>query len=248
MVEENEATETRTGPYIQTYTGRRFYTLNPHPDDVDLADIAHSLALTARFNGHTKYFYSVAEHSVILSHLVAPQNALWALLHDAAEAYLGDLVWPLRQNMNIWRPDSTGDDEPVTVQQVEERLLRAIAWAFKLSWPIDDEIIQSDHQILVDEKKQVFNDQISWGEQLRGIQPLGAILKFWGPDEAERQFMTRWKEIQSLMQDVIHARGCTICPGCDQPYRIHPFEPHMLSGIDNEPYLRVACDGRRLKL
>lgn len=71
--------------------------------EVDLEDIAHSLAYQCRFNGHTKRFYSVAEHSVILARLVEPKSEvqnlerrLCALLHDASECYLGDITSPVR--------------------------------------------------------------------------------------------------------------------------------------------------------
>lgn len=91
------------GPWMQTMTGRPFYPLDPRPADFDIDDIAHALSMICRFGGHTRVHYSVAEHSIRVS------EALWAagddvevqmhgLLHDAAEAYLGDVVWPLKQS------------------------------------------------------------------------------------------------------------------------------------------------------
>jgi len=81
-----------TDPYfIQTYTGKKFWPLNPQPEHVCIEDIAHSLSLQCRYTGHSKCFISVAQHSVLVSCWCDPADALWGLLHDAAEAYFADL-------------------------------------------------------------------------------------------------------------------------------------------------------------
>lgn len=82
--------------WLQTYTGRRIELFDPRPEQIDIEDIAHALAHECRYAGHVKEFYSVAQHSVIVSRLCEPQDALWGLLHDGAEAYLGDVVKPLK--------------------------------------------------------------------------------------------------------------------------------------------------------
>lgn len=82
--------------WIQTMTGKKFDVLNPRAEDVDFVDVAHSLAHQCRFNGHTKQFYSVAHHCVVMSKHVPPAFALHALLHDAAEAYIGDMPAPVK--------------------------------------------------------------------------------------------------------------------------------------------------------
>ena len=79
-----------------TWLGRAYHPLRPDPAIVDIRDIAHSLSHQPRYLGHTVALYVVAQHSVILSHLVAPSSALAALLHDAEEAYLGDLIAPAK--------------------------------------------------------------------------------------------------------------------------------------------------------
>lgn len=90
-------------PWIQVYSGKPFTLLSPGISDIDITDIAHALSMQCRFNGHVKAFYSVAEHSVNVSHEVPEQYALAALLHDAAEAYLGDMVSPLKAYMPDFR-------------------------------------------------------------------------------------------------------------------------------------------------
>ncbi len=84
---------------IQTYSGRWFDFRSFAPGDFHLEDIAWALSMQCRYNGMTHRFYSVAEHSVIVSTHVAPAHARHALLHDAAEAYMGDIVSPLKQLM-----------------------------------------------------------------------------------------------------------------------------------------------------
>jgi hypothetical protein len=82
---------------ITTYSGRRVDLLAPTADDVDFVDIAHALSMVCRFGGHCGRFLSVAEHCLLVSALLPPRLALVGLLHDAHEAYLGDVVTPLKR-------------------------------------------------------------------------------------------------------------------------------------------------------
>lgn len=82
--------------YLTTFSGKKFSFTNPQPDQICIEDIAHSLSNICRFVGHTRNHYSVAEHSIYVSHYVKPQNKLIGLLHDASEAYLGDVASPLK--------------------------------------------------------------------------------------------------------------------------------------------------------
>jgi len=85
-----------TNATIGLFSGGTFDILNPRAEDVRIEDIAHALSQQCRFTGHTKTFYSVAQHSVLASTLVAAPDELWALLHDASEAYMGDMNRPLK--------------------------------------------------------------------------------------------------------------------------------------------------------
>ncbi len=122
---------------IQTHSGIAFDLLNPTPDMIDIGDIAHALSNVCRFGGHCREFYSVAQHSVHVAQWayeataedysyidpsMASEVALWGLLHDAPEAYIGDMVRPLKH----------GSDCGVEFQQVERRIMDAICEKFDL--------------------------------------------------------------------------------------------------------------------
>lgn len=87
----------RIGQYLLTYTGICFYPLDPRPEEVDMVDVAHALSNQCRYNGHTRGYYSVAEHCCHLHDLFKDsERRKEALLHDAAEAYLSDMPRPLK--------------------------------------------------------------------------------------------------------------------------------------------------------
>src|ERR1035437_4145795 len=113
--------------WIQTYTGKKFHPLAARAEDVDVRDIAHALALKCRFNGHCRYFYSVAEHSVRVSRVLeklGDKEAMWGLMHDAGEAYLADLGGPIKRMFHVH------DGKKVeSFEEAEERLLAVIAAA-----------------------------------------------------------------------------------------------------------------------
>jgi hypothetical protein len=106
---------------LRTFTGKLVDLLDPKPGDIDLCDIAHSLSLLNRFNGHTLRPYSVATHSLHVSSLVPKGLELHGLLHDAAEAYLGDVVRPLKRGLPGYA-------------LIEEKLESAIWQYFGLTW------------------------------------------------------------------------------------------------------------------
>lgn len=184
------------GSWMQTFTGVRFFPMSPSYRDVRIADIAHALAYQCRYNGHVKRFYSVAEHCVLLSDVVAPEHALWALLHDATEAYVGDMIRPLKVHMPAYC-------------DVEDRVMGAIARRFFLTgarmqpgatfyeqlertWEMPAEVKAADTRILADERAALFDDphpiDVPGG-------PLGVRIQAWSPEEAEAAYLARFDQL-----------------------------------------------------
>jgi hypothetical protein len=173
---------TTRGDWMQTFTGRAFYPLDPHEDDIVPADIAHALGLICRYGGHVLRFYSVAEHCVLLSHAVAPENALWALLHDATEAYVGDMVRPLKNSMPTYR-------------SVEDRLMEVICERFRLSQRCPAEVKAADTRILHDERDALMAPSRRPWTSLNDFRPLGVTVEGWQPAKAESRYLARLHEL-----------------------------------------------------
>lgn len=95
--------ELRTS-FIETASGIAFYPYQPKTDQININDISHALSHLCRFGGHSKFFYSVAQHSILVSEYLkregrSPLIQLYGLLHDASEGYLVDLPSPLKKGM-----------------------------------------------------------------------------------------------------------------------------------------------------
>ena len=174
----------RRGSWIQTFTGRAFWPLDPRADEVDPADIAHALAHLCRYNGHVRWHLSVAEHCVQLSYAVSPENALWALLHDATEAYMGDMVRPLKRHM------------PSFVA-AEDRLMSVICERFGLDPAMPAEVHEADSRILFDERDALMAPPpLPWPGEER-VERLGVEIHGWSPSEAEARYRARLRQLTS---------------------------------------------------
>lgn len=86
---------------MKTYTGRYVDVVNTDPSTLDVADVAWGLGRIIRFNSQISHDYTVAHHCLTMSHLVPEEYALEALLHDAAEAYIGDIIWPVKAVLDV---------------------------------------------------------------------------------------------------------------------------------------------------
>lgn len=135
---------------MQTYTGKLVDLSNFSEADVRLPDISHALSLINRYTGHTIAPYSVAQHSVMVSQLCDPEDAAWGLLHDASEAYLGDVARPLKAML----PDYV---------ELEHHVQRTIGKHFGLSWPIPESVKIADSRALLAEKRVLLSVDHDWG-------------------------------------------------------------------------------------
>lgn len=166
--------------WLQTYSGRQFCPLAPNPANICIEDIAHSLANICRYSGHSIVFYSVAEHSIHISHHVPYEHALAALLHDASEAYITDIPSPIKPYLSGYA-------------DIERRLEECIALKFGLAYPWDKSIKEADARILADERKQIMNPTAHSNEEWGAVlPPLGVVLPCWDPPTAERMFLERF--------------------------------------------------------
>lgn len=173
--------ETRIGGWIQTYTGVQFYPFDPRPEEICIEDVAHSLACSNRFTGHTCEPYSIAQHCVLAAENVPVADSLYALLHDASEAYLADVSSPVKQH-----PDM----EPYRIAELE--LTRTILRRFGLSTGgfvlFPTSVYEVDARLLVTEARDLMRDP-DWARGER-IAPFPWKIRPWGWREAKTRFLT----------------------------------------------------------
>jgi len=175
-----EATQSMSrGDFIHTYTGKKFYALDPRPEDICIEDISHALSNLCRFGGHSPQYYSVAEHSVLVSECVPLKDALWGLLHDASEAYLCDIPRPFKQYLSNYK-------------ELEECIQRAIGDAFGLSWPIPDTVHYIDRNIVATEANTLWGRTLEWTAP---YAPINAKIVGYGPIASEVFFLTKFQEL-----------------------------------------------------
>lgn len=167
--------------WLQTATGKAFPLLNPQPGDVHIEDIAHALAMMCRYNGHCLEFYSVAEHCCLMHDVCSPENRLWALLHDASEAYITDIPRPFKPLLQDYYAH-------------EARVMRIICQRFGLHGEMPAEVKQLDGRILNNERDQnMSTPPQEWqytGEPIEGLR-----LHLWNARRAKWEFMRRFTEL-----------------------------------------------------
>ncbi|WP_312921087.1 phosphohydrolase [Stutzerimonas nitrititolerans] len=177
--------------WILTRTGRRFDLLAPCPSQVFVLDIAHALAHLCRFNGHTSRHYSVAQHSLFVADIVPPEHRLAALLHDATEAYVGDMVRPLKQVMPEY-------------QKIEQRIWLAICERFDIAPELPACVHEADMIALATERAQLMPHHPAEWECLAGITPLSMPLDVWTPSKAAIRYQDR---LLALLQSTHRTRS-----------------------------------------
>lgn len=163
--------------WLQTYTGKIFYPDDPDPELICIEDIASGLAKCCRWLGQCRGFYSVAQHCCHASELSTPENALWLLMHDSAEAYLNDIGRPVKANLPEY-------------QEMENGILRAVATKFDLEWPIPPEVSAIDHLLLATESHYLMKHTPEMKEEFPRIINNFAIIP-WSWEKAETEFLMR---------------------------------------------------------
>ena len=164
---------------ILTYCGNRFDFAEPWRSEISIIDIAHALSNICRFGGHCSRFYSVAQHSVMVSRIVPAEHAPTALMHDATEAYLGDISRPLKAMLPDYRCLDAAVEEEVSMY-------------YGVTRPLPDCVIHADLVMLATEKRDLMpQDREEWA-CLKGIEPLPERIFPLPPEEAKGLFLDRF--------------------------------------------------------
>lgn len=152
---------------IRTVSGRYINVFEPTPEMICIEDIAHALSMQPRFGGHLPTFYSVAQHSVLVSELVDSAK-LTALMHDASEAYLLDVPRPIKLRLANYK-------------EIENGLMEVLAGIFSFAWPLPVNVKAADEEML----------QWEWDNLMLG-STLASRFKCWSPEQAKSEFIKRF--------------------------------------------------------
>lgn len=170
--------------FIQTYTGKQVWPLDPRPEDFDIIDIAHALSLVCRYTGHCKGFYSVGQHSchvADLLHKQDPKVILTGLMHDASEAYIADIARPIKHTL-------------LNYLEIEQRLEQALSIRFGLIYPFPPCIKEADNIMLNTERRDImevpYRPFNTYGVGFRTKK-----IELWGFERSEKEFLFRFNAL-----------------------------------------------------
>lgn len=169
---------------ILTANGGIFDFEHPRRSEFTIEDIAHALSHICRFTGHVREFYSVAQHSVHVSHLVPPEHALAGLLHDAPEAFIGDVTSPLKRLL----PD---------YKAIEKRVEAEVLGRFGVALPLPDSVKEADLVMLATERRDLMpqdHPRMVWMLPAH-IEPRTKTIDPWDPELARQLFLYRFYDL-----------------------------------------------------
>lgn len=189
----DEKNRSRKTSWFTLASGRRFRPFDPRPEDIEIEDIAIALSNICRFSGHCHRFYSVAEHSVHCSEVVPPEFAFAALMHDTTEAYVGDMIRPIKKFDPIF-------------SDIEEGVWNAICQKYRLPLELPSIVKWADDAVLKAEARDLLSpfgepkfDQIV-AEAPEGLHifSLDRGIEPWSSNEAHSRFLQRFYELYPL--------------------------------------------------
>ncbi len=170
-----------------TVSGRQWPLTAPTADHVHWPDIAEALSKICRFNGHTQSFYSVAQHCCLVADILPLNERLFGLLHDAHEAFLGDVTSPLKMALAKLGAKAAFDDLAAITDQA---IYTAAGLEFPVPLAIKSRVKSADLLTLATERRDILSDNksVDWGCL---PDPLPKQIKPWPWPKAMEQFMDR---------------------------------------------------------
>ena len=188
--------DTDRGTWFQTFMGGRFYPLDPQSHEIDPRDIARGLAYQCRFVGQVSHFYSIAQHSVLCADMALEEYgdnhplARVMLMHDATEAYVGDMNRPLKSLLPDYR-------------DIEHATWRAIARRFVLPLEMAPEVKAIDNKVLAIEKAALCPNAEPWP----GVDDIETQSPFmaWTPEYSLAMFSTKFYDL--FRDDVVFRKA-----------------------------------------
>ena len=190
LMSKNKNFPFKKNAWIQTFTGKKFHPLDPSLSEISIIDIAHALSMICRFTGHSKEFYSVAQHCVLVSYICDEKDALHGLLHDASEAYLSDISKPLKHS---------GFFEEY--KRIEHHLQSMIFQKFGLSMEEPPGVKKADIILLATEARDLMSPlHTDW---IQPVNPLPFTIFPLPPKEAEQLFLNRFEELKVALDNDI---------------------------------------------
>ena len=179
----------KKGASIILASGKSLYFDKPDPRVMDPEMIAASLAKLCRWTGQCLEFFSVAQHCVLVSRLVPEEHAMAGLMHDASEAFIGDINRPLKYAMDHAAPG--------VLSGIEDKLHEAIAKRHGFEFPFDPSVKIADNISLATEKRDILPDD---GTPWMGLpEPLDAPLRPVGPKAAYTMWISRFEELGGVL-------------------------------------------------
>jgi uncharacterized protein len=186
----------RVGDFIQIYSGKLFYVLDPRAEDMDVISIAHSLSNLARFTGHSERFYTVGEHSVRCARMARKAGysvlqQLYCLGHDASESVMNDLARPVKQNVPQYK-------------KLEDEVMEVMWDVMKLPKPTEEDykIVKAiDNTMLIHELEQLMKRSTIDYENLEHIKVFEDMTYGYGAGESKHDFLSMYYALMNEYQE-----------------------------------------------
>ena len=198
----------KQGGYFTTFSGVKINPLDPEAWKLmNVKDIAHASSNICRFGGHCNKFYPLAQHCVLVSYMCDPEDALAGLLHDGSEAYISDIVRPVKETemFEFYR-------------KIESKLEWDVVKRFGLKEPMPKSVKEADMEVVVWEAKNLFNPTPKWVSDYMEVHPPCRLINLlnaskeledsflfpfncWQPAIAKAKYMKRFLELSGVSLD-----------------------------------------------